>query len=311
MAKQMQQSMPASMQRYIGPYMAQNITSPHMTTMAAPGVVATPHAPINTGNFNSHFPRQTTNPVPQQLGQSPAQVQITPQPLQPPLQPATVAQSEGPQPSYAAPQAQAAPVQPYEFITNPNPGQPTKQPLLASLPGGNSVIKRVGLVAGGLLLLVIIFSVLKGLVSGGSNLPLYMSVLEDQQALIHLTTNANTPQTSLSLTDKNFTATALISLTSSQADLAALLQTNNLKINTNLLASKVSTTIDTQLTNAATAGTYDQTYQEIMKSGLAQYQKDLNAAYQKATSTKSRGLLKSDYVQAGLLLKQLDAATTS
>jgi hypothetical protein len=303
MAKQMEHSMPASMQRYITPYMEQHIMAPqpYMDTTAATS--AMPHMPINPSSYNP--PRQTANISPLQSSTyQPQQPQA--QIIQPPThslqQPSE--SPNGPQVSYATAQA---PIQPYDFITNPD--QPPKQSKLAALPGGNSIITRVGVVAGGLLVLVIIFSIVKGLLSSGSNLPLYMAVLEDQQALIHLATNANMSQTNLTLTDQNFTATAQLSLSSNQAELITLLQANKLKINPKLLNAKVSTAIDTQLTNAETAGTYDQTYQTIMQNGLVQYQKDLNTAYQKSAGTKGGALLKSDNQQAGLLLEQLGAAT--
>jgi hypothetical protein len=201
-----------------------------------------------------------------------------------------------------------SPEQSFDFIMKPEMPVVKRQ-----LPGGSSMAARLALVFGGLLILVIVFAVFKSLLGGSSNLTSFVAVAQDQQELIHLTTNATANnQSSLSTDDQNFTATAQLSLTSAQTSIATYLQTNGMKaISPKILNLKVSLAIDNQLTAAITADTYDQTYQQIMKNQLAQYQADLNDAYQKITGVHGRALLKSDYHQAQLLTTQLNAASTT
>jgi hypothetical protein len=222
-----------------------------------------------------------------------------PAPLYPPDQAASAA---GPLYPGVQPSAAAGPSQEYNFITNPE--KPAKR---AWLPGGNSLPQRALLAAGGLLVLVIIFVIAKSLLGGGgSNLTPFVGVAQDQQELIHLATNAS-QQTNLIVNNKNFVATAQLSLTSSQAAIGKYLSVNGQKVNLKTLNLKLSASLDTQLTNAAAATTYDQTFQEITKAKLTAYLSDLRQAYKQTKGKNGRALLNDSYNQAQLLLTQLNA----
>lgn len=199
-------------------------------------------------------------------------------------------------PSAAQPQA-------YDFIINPEK-PPTKRTLL---PGGNSLLMRVVVVAAGFIILIVAFNVIKALVSGPSNLPSMVTVAQDQQELIHIATAANQQQSNLSISNKNFVATAQISLTSAQSQLLTYLKTNGKKVSPKILNLKISTTTDAQLAASQTAATYDQTLHDIMKTKLTSYKNDLRHSYQLTKGKKGRALLSSDYDQAQLLLVQLDS----
>lgn len=167
---------------------------------------------------------------------------------------------------------------------------------------------RAVYIAGGLLVLLVIFIIIKGLFGGGSNLTPYDTVAEDQQELIHLVVNAS-QQTNTTVADQNFAATAQLSLTSSLADTVKYLANNGQKISTKILDSKVSTATDTQLVNAASAGTYDQTFQQVMQGKLTAYISDLQQAYRQTSGKNGHALLSDEYKQAQLLLTQLNAAS--
>jgi hypothetical protein len=193
--------------------------------------------------------------------------------------------------------------QEYNFITSPE--KPAK--LQWQLPGGNSMATRALMAAGGLLVLIIIFVIIKGLFSGGgSNLTLFVGVAQDQQELIHLATNAS-QQKGITVNNQNFAATTQLSLASSQAAIVKYLSANSRKVNPKTLNLKLSTSLDNQLVNAAAATTYDQTFQEITKTKLTAYLSDLQQTYKQTKGKNGRVLLSDDYNQAQLLLTQLNA----
>lgn len=191
----------------------------------------------------------------------------------------------------------------YEFIVNPE--KPPRRPSF-SLPG--SPIVRVVYIAGTFLVLLIVFNIIKGQV-GKSNFTPYVGIAQEQQEMIHLVTNAG-QQTNLSAATQNFAATAQLSLTSSRDATAQYLANNHQKINAKVINLKVSTAVDDQLTNAATAGTYDQSFQTIMKSRLTTYVSDLKQTYQQTKGQRGHALLNDDYNQAQLLLIQLNLASS-
>ncbi len=211
-----------------------------------------------------------------------------------------------PAPLYPGSQAPlpAQPSQEYNFITSPEKSAKRQW----QLPGGNSLLQRVLLGAGGLLVLIIIFVIVKSLLGGGNNAVLtsFVGVAQDQQELIHLATNASL-QTNLTVNNRNFVATAQLSLTSSQTAVGKYLSTGGHKVSLKTLNLKISTSLDTQLTNAAAATTYDQTFQEITKSKLTAYISDLQQTYKQTKGKTGRTLLNDDYNQAQLLLTQLNA----
>lgn len=193
----------------------------------------------------------------------------------------------------------------YDFIMNPQ--QAPKQPKL-KLPGAGptGLLARVALVGGGLIVLVILFSVIKGLIIKGPDFSGYVTVAEDQQELIHLVSNSasNSSQQNLDTNNQNLAATAQLSLASNQAQVLKYLSENHHKVSSKTLGLRLNTALDTQLTNAQTAGTYDQTFQSIMQSQLNGYMNDLKHTFQTSTGKKGRAMLSSQYNQAVLLLNQ-------
>jgi flagellar basal body-associated protein FliL len=193
----------------------------------------------------------------------------------------------------------------YDFILSPE--QPTKPQF--SLPGGGSKLIRIAFIGGALLVLIILFSLLKSLFSSSADTTPYVSVAQDQQALIQLAQNASL-QKDLSTTNKNYTYTASLSLTSAQAELLKYLSSQKHKVDKKKLNLKVSASTSTQLTNALAAGTYNQTYHDLAESKLKTYLNDLDHAYKTSSGPKGRALLKTQTDQAELLLKQLNAPTS-
>ncbi len=210
-----------------------------------------------------------------------------------------------------SPNPQPVPQGQYDFITEPTRsagGSP-----LSKLSGGGSKLARLALLLGGLFVLLIIFSFVKGLLAG-PGLIAYVGVVQDQQELIHLmdgvTQQQAAGQQGLSTTDKYFAITAKLSLTSSQSQLLKYLAANNTKVSPKMLSLKVSSAIDQQLAAALAATTYDQTFKEVARAKLTTYSTDLQRVFQQSKGTKGSLLLQSNYTQAQLLLTQLDAPAT-
>jgi hypothetical protein len=331
MTKRLERSLPGSMKQYAGAFVQQSIVEPSIaggtganfgTPAAAPHF--NPH-PLNTQGFQAqnHFqqPGSTNGVQPAAIGGTPpVQPASNPYPTSPvtPSAPAPAAAPLAPTPQAppapAPPTEPVQPVEPDDFIMHPATDEVSNKHALPSLPGlsgANSLLKRAIFGAVGLVALLIILSIVKGLFSGTSNLTYFVSVAQDQQEIIHLTnTQGNTTlQQNLTSASQNFAATANASLTSSQADILTYLANNKYKKASKQLGLKVSSQLDTQLTNAVANGTYDSTFQQILKAQLTTYLTDLNTAYQKTPGKKGRTLLNNDYIQGKLLISQLSAGS--
>ncbi len=249
-------------------------------------------------------PGPTNNPQPQT--QSAPTNTVQPQAQSTPL-------AGGPTPNLSKTPVPIAPTepisvaQPYDFIVNP--ASAPRKDLLSSLPGGNSILTRLVLVAGGLAVLLVIFVVFKALLGGGSSLTSYVGIVQDQQAIIHLTNSVALQTNNVSTTNRNFAITAQLSLGSSQSKLITYLAANNTKLTPQQKVLKVSASTDKKLTASVAATTYDQTFHEIAQAKLNTYSNDLKLAYQHTKGKNGRALLQSDYNQAQLLNTQLNTST--
>jgi hypothetical protein len=197
--------------------------------------------------------------------------------------------------------------QPFEFIMNPN--QPTSNnPLkgLPKLPGLSPKLTRIAVIAAGLIVLLIIFSVAKSAFSGQSNYPALLSVLQDQVELSHIATTATT-QPDISVTNQNFVATLSLVIGNSSSNLTSYLTNNGHKVPAKETTLKISTTTDQALTNAEASGTFNSAFTDVASAQLQTYLNDINNAYKLTSGSNGRIILKGDYKQAVLLKKVLDS----
>lgn len=281
LAKQMQKTMPAHMQEYITPYLHQQEVAGQMALHSPSPRPLTPRAPSPNLMRRDHslgFGQQYEVDVQGAKAQATGSMAFTPQ-------------YQEPEPSPGQPD--------YSFITNPHHPAPRR-----SLPGANSLLGRMVLAGIGLVALLIIFSLVKGALSGPSVWPQYVGIAQDQAEILHLATNA-AGQQGLATGNKNFALTAQTAMTTAQANTLQYLRNNGHKVSAKQLNLKISATLDNQLTTAAAASDYDGTFQQIMKAQLTAYQHDLQTAYAHTTGPKGRTLLSQDYDDAGLLLTQL------
>ncbi len=292
MAQHMEQTMPNHLKEYINPYMQQQVVPQHLASV-----------PLGQPtHFTPHPPSPSLENAVQPLHPFEDQTQAVSQPQQ--ISP----QMQGPQPAV---QPQAYGNQgPYEFITNPATSERPAS-MLPSLLNGKSLRTRIIVLGGGLVGLLIIFSILKGLLAGSFDVQPFLAVLQDQQELIHLSTEANqssTGQASLPASYQGFIATTQLTVTSVQSQLITYLALNKQQVSPKQLNLKISTATDTQLTGASASGNYTATFQQIMSSQLNTYTADLRSAYAQTTGKKGRAQLNDDYKQARLLIKQLNQA---
>ena len=282
MTQHLEDSLPQHMKQYAGAYMQQNVVEPSLDRRSTP---RTPVDPIPAPTSSA----PTVSPIPQ----NPAQAGAVTQPSTT-VAPAYPAQSPAPNQD---------PDQPYDFITNA--AQPPKEPFLNKVPGGNSLVGRIGLAVGGLVVLLVVFLIFKGLLSGPTNVDSFVTIAQQQQELIHLATNAS-QQPGTSVSNKNLAATMQASLTSSQAATTQYLATNGKKINQKQLDLKVSAATDKQLTDAATAGSYNETFKDVIKNKLATYGATLDQTYRSGPGPKGKTLLEDSYRQVQLFQTQLE-----
>ena len=203
------------------------------------------------------------------------------------------------QPQNSSPVQPPAPQHDYQFIINPPAAQKGAR---FSLPGG-SLARRLVIALGGLLVLIIVFSLVKSLFGSNTNFTPYITVAQDQQAIIHLSSNASL-QPGLNITNRNFAITAKLSLTSDESQLITYLKNSHQKVGSKTLNQKISLNLDSQLTAATSNSTYDTTFQQIMQSQLNNYIQALKKAYT-GSGNKGKALLSSEYNGAQLLLQQL------
>jgi hypothetical protein len=293
MTKQLEKTLPAHMQEYITPFMQQQVVAGQASMHAQPSPV-TPHAPTPNLMRRDHslgFGEQHTVAIePTAPNEGVTSLAYTPQ-----YQPE-------PQPQQSYPPQQTPPANPphgdLSFIMDP--AQPPKKPRKFSL--GGSPFKKILVAVGGLILLLIISS----LFSGRSHVsPQLVSAAQQQQALIHLTTNAaNEP--SMSDASKNFAITTKLSLTSSQRQLLSYMSRNHKKLNSKALNLKVSSSADKQLAAALSDGSYDRTFLLIMQQQLNAYQRQLSLARANTPGHNGRVLIANEQQSAKLLQQMLE-----
>lgn len=317
MTKQMEHALPAHMKRYAGAYVQQNMTGPGMATsgkMTGPpaGYKPVTHLP-RKDHFHQYkaqqpskadaFLSQNTPPAPAEPGTVYAAQSPQPQATQDPAPPQQIPEQPVAYPPQNPSQPASGPTSNYDFFMGAEQQQIRKPSPLSN----SSLPIRIGLVAGGLVALLIIFNVAKGLLAGPSVLPYYVTVTQDQQEIIHLSSDATELQTDINTTNKNFAATAQLSVTSAQADIIKLLSKNGRKVKVKELNLKLSDSTDARLKDASAAGTYNETFKDIMLSELKTYMSDLKTTYNHSKSDSGRALLSDKYHQAELLTEQLNS----
>lgn len=192
----------------------------------------------------------------------------------------------------------------YGFIMDPQ--KPSKRGL-PQLPSGMPPGVKIAVIAGGILAVLIIFVILRGIFGGAGNDEAFLTVVEDQQELIYLAEKpggTSTQTAVLSSANQDFAVTAETTLISAQSQLLAYLKDNGQSINQKDLAKSVSAT-NPELEAAAQNSSFNSTFKKVMQAKLQDYRTALQQAYKQAKGPKGRQLLSEQYKGAGLLEQQL------
>jgi hypothetical protein len=295
LSSQLQKSMPEHLRQYSDAYVQQKIVDPSLASpMQAPGTTIRPHPPVPDLLKRDHsipFGEQHTV----EMNVDP-HASARPAPEQPAPR-AALPQDEGPKPPT------------YDFIFNPNEQKPSQDSKLPSLPGLNANFSKIILALIGAILVVFVVGLIKNAVSGPGNYPYLLSVLQDQEELMHLVSNSTQQQQQdISGTNLNYAWTTDMAMTSSSTQLLNYLAANGHKVKSaKLLMQKISPADDQTLANAELAGTYNQEFAQVNTTLLQGYINDLKTAYNYTTGVHGRALLSSDYNQAVLLLTQVNS----
>lgn len=194
----------------------------------------------------------------------------------------------------------------YGFL-NEQPKKSFKIPFV-----GNSLIGRIVFALVVLLLLIIIIIIIKGIFTTAPfNKNDYLLIAERQGEILHIlsTDISQTTIGQLSVRDQNFVATAGLSLTTAQSKTLVFLYDYKDTVSPNILANAYIPAIDNELKNSLSINNFDNTFNTIMKSQLDSYINELKVAYNSTNVSNGKSLLKSEYVEAKLLLTSLN--TTS
>jgi len=184
----------------------------------------------------------------------------------------------------------------YDFIMNPQ--KPSKK----ILPTGNSLVQRIAIVGGGLVILLIVGIVFMSILSsdGSEKTENLLTVAQEQTELIRIATEGSKNATGLPA--QNLAQTVQASITSDNSALLAYMNTQGQKVSKEQLAAKQDKTTDTTLTNAKASNTYDLAFKDIMQSDLTAYLAAVQKAYKDNPGPKGQELLSKQFDGAELLL---------
>lgn len=245
---------------------------------------------------------------PYQGGQPPIQGadgQTTPAPV-PQYQPqqATFAPSQQPAasgyaaaPTAPAPAAQPNGTNPYEFIFSEK-----HQPKQGVFEGA-SMTKRIMVIVGGLIVLVVLAAILVSVfVPKDTSLEKLTSIMQEQEEIVRVADLSSASATSVDV--KNLAANVSLSVGTNATSLQTYLTAHKVKITKVLLATKQDSKTDTLLTNAKSTNTFDHTAAQTLQSLLVTYRADLNTTYRDVKGTNARKELLNSYKNADILITE-------
>jgi len=192
----------------------------------------------------------------------------------------------------------------YDFILNP------QNPKKSFNISGNSMPKKLFAILSILILLIVGFTIFKNLTTTKVlSISDLTNVVIEQQKIINLMQNDFTVSSSsnqLNQSQINSITTINLSIASDQKSLINYLKNSSYVIKSSTISSVKTTSLDTQISNAAAAGSLTSTYNSIMKSELNNYLNYLSIGYNTTKGPKGKALLKQEYQNANILLKQLN-----
>jgi len=186
---------------------------------------------------------------------------------------------------------------PYGFIMDTDHKQ--KSPLFSM--GSSPKSKIIFAVLAVIFLLVLYTIVSRVFLNKTDKYDVLISVRAQQQEVIRIAT--------LGLTDAkddttiNYTQTILSSVSSDQAQVAAIMQKAGMKINKETLAARKNPKTDAALAEAEKNNTYDDTLTAVLQAQMKIYQKDLSSAYDVLSSNQAKVTVQVAHKSAALVLQ--------
>jgi len=200
------------------------------------------------------------------------------------------------QPQPAAPQP--PPGNSYDFIVQP--GQKPKR----SLPGMRSpfVAKIVFLVVGVVIIGIVLYIVGNLLASTKVNTSDITTLAQMENEIARI---AKTGKEATAQTLRNSARTSELTAISHQKQWLSFLSKQGTELSDDQLALTADTSIDKKLKAAKQNGTFDLVFSQILENELTDYSKALQTGYKQSADTTEKVLLKSQFEQAALLIKQI------
>lgn len=188
----------------------------------------------------------------------------------------------------------------YDFIVNPSEKPKPKPFQNMGLP------VKVAVMGGGIIILLIMFSIVRGVISGPSLGEKFLTIAQDQQQIITVATAASQQQ-GLSTVNANSAITTQLGITTDQAETVEYMAKNGKKTKAKDLSLMLDGKLAAQLEASAQAGTYNETYKTVMSQQLNAYMNNMAQLYKQIDGKKGKALLDENYKSAKLLLQQLEA----
>lgn len=191
---------------------------------------------------------------------------------------------------------------PYEFILSPDAS--AKKPSL----GGGSVLKRVLIIVGLLVILTIIGTVVASFLMPKDNTgPQMIAVAQEQQEVVRVAGEVAQNTTSSEL--RNLAVTTQMSVDTNRQATVRYMTDRKIKIDDKILALKQNAETDKSFQAARSTNTFDTVAAQALNEQLVAYQANLKKAYAATTGKKARALLQTSYDTASALVTQ--SSTTS
>lgn len=201
-------------------------------------------------------------------------------------------------------------VQPdYSFIYH----QPKKRLNLPFNFNSSSLLTRIIVVVVGFVLLIVIYSIIKGILSAPPINSLdFTYLIENQQQILHILNTDVTNNNSGLLTQaqQDFASTASVAVQSAQNATITYMEHYGIKVNTSKLSTYASSSIDQELANAQTANDFSQTFSTIISTQLSNYQQALSTTYKATSLSGGRAMLSDEYAQNKLLITALNSPSS-
>ena len=193
------------------------------------------------------------------------------------------------QPAPNTPQGQ------YDFIFNNN--TPVKPASKLGLPGGDSKLKRIIVVAVGVIFLFIIGSILLSLLSSGSKgyNEKVVGLVQEQTEIIRVAELARKSNTVRDSNTLNLATNASVSMTSSKKELVAILAKNKRVVKDKELKAKANSKTDLTLETASKNNTFDAVFNELFNKMLIKYQTNVKEVYNETKNKANKKALESSY----------------